>query len=98
MTRLLYDVENRKKIVREMYLEGRTELEIADRIGYKSTKHVKATIRKLGLRVDCPIIDVPKVLALRKAGWQTEQIIEEFGYKFSADQIEEEVKKYARRK
>lgn len=82
------DVEERRKQMRQMYEDGYTLPEICEELGYKTTEYVQDELRKLGVYVKYPFgIDVPKVLALRRAGWDMKKIIEEFNHEYTATQI-----------
>lgn len=96
--KLMYDVPTRKRIVADMWRKGYTEVEIANEIGYTSAEHVTKLLRKLGLRDEEMMIDVPKVIALQRAGWTMDQIVEEFDQKYTAEQLKEAVRKWKERR
>ena len=81
--------------------QGYTAKEIAERVGAASIQYVKEVLAGMGL---CPAeppkngeLDIPKVKALSRAGWSVEKIRNEFGYQFTADQIEEAIRRQIRR-
>lgn len=77
----------RKKMIR-MYKEGYSLSEICETLEYKDTDYLVQTLRRIGLYKGNRFgIDVPKVLALKKAGWTMKDIIEEFNHEFTATEI-----------
>ena len=88
--RYKYDKDTRYKIVAEMHRKGYTDIEIADEIGY-APSHVRTVLKRLGL-LDHTELDVPKVLALKEAGWSIDRIVGEFGKKFTSDEIKDAVR------
>lgn len=91
-------VESRLEKMKNLYLQGNTVEEICDILGYKTAKHVEYRLSQMGVYETQCDIDVPKVLALQKAGWNMPAIINEFGYTFTAKQIIDAVNRYGRRK
>ena len=91
---------DRNKQIAGLYAEGKTIDEIADILGYKKPEYVRAFLRDHNLLKEPPEIgiDVPKVLALQKTGWHMTNIVREFGMKYTAEEIMEEVEKYGRRR
>lgn len=92
--KLKYDIPARKRIVADMWRKGYTKVEIANEIGYTSIGHVTSLLNKLGLRGEEMMIDVPKVLALQRAGWTLDQILDEFDGDFTAEQVNTAVRKW----
>lgn len=91
-------VESRLEKMKNLYLQGNTVEEICDMLGYKTVSHVIYRLSQMGVYETQCDIDVPKVLALQKAGWDMPAIVNEFGYTFTASQIIDAVNKYGRRK
>lgn len=94
MGRLRYDFETRSRMVKEMYLEGMSTQEIANELGYSSSDQIRSILRRLGFKNGEYVMDVPKVLALKKAGWSMAMIVDEFSNRYTATQIENEVEKW----
>jgi DNA-directed RNA polymerase specialized sigma subunit len=82
------NIAERRQKMRDMYEEGYSLQEICDELGYKTTDYVEYALRKMGVyRADEFGIDVPKVKALKAAGWTMQQIIAEFGHRYTATEI-----------
>lgn len=82
----------RKAMIPELFEQGKSIEEICEELGYKDPRYVEQTLRELDMFPEALYgIDVPKVWALRKAGWTMDQIIDEFGHKFTSKQIQEAV-------
>ena len=61
--------ERRKKAA-EMYTEGYSVHDICAELGFTSPEYVRTVLKDLGVWPEqMHGIDVPKVLALRRAGW-----------------------------
>lgn len=73
----------------QMFMDGYSYDEIANETGAKSVAVVKDLIRACGIRQKENRIDVGKAKALRRAGWTIDMIVNEFGYNFTAKEIEE---------
>lgn len=72
----------------ELFREGKDVYEIADILGYKSPGYIRTVLREQNMLPEQKYgIDVPKVLALRKAGWHMDRIIDEFGHNYTSKQI-----------
>ena len=98
MAKVFYDRETRHRMVADMYQNGYTDIEIAEEMGYKTTEHVKVILRKMGMLENESAIDVPKVLALKKAGWSMGMIVQEFGRKYTQKEISSAVIDWQRRR
>ncbi len=87
--------ERRAKIF-ELYDDGKSIDEICSILGYHRPEYVRSVLREGGIPLVDKLsgIDVPKVLALRKAGWHMADIIEEFGNEFTAEEIIQAVEDY----
>ena len=86
--------ETRQKIVK-LWNDGLSVLEIRDEMGYKCTKAIESQLRLAGISprgVDG--LDVSKVIALQKAGWNMDKIVDEFAYNYTAEYIAAEVNKF----
>lgn len=86
------DRKERQKLIPVLWKEGKSPLEICDELGYKTPEYVIVVLKKLGLYED-QRIDVPKVLALQKAGWTMDMIEQEFNYRYTQEEIAAAVKK-----
>ena len=84
------------KLIPVLWNEGKSPSEICEELGYKDAKHVTKVLRRNGLYVD-KRIDVAKVRALQKAGWNMEMIVNEFNYRFTAEEIQAAVRRGARK-
>ncbi len=92
MTR--YQQLDRARIA-QMADRGYTVDEIVEAIDAKSKSHVLKILTEMGFREATKGIkrlDIPKVKALQKAGWPMAKIVDEFGYNFTAEQIDMAVK------
>lgn len=87
--------ERRAKIF-ELYEDGKSIDEICSILGYHRPEYVRSVLREEGIPLaEKPNgIDVPKVLALRKAGWHMADILEELGNEFTAEQVIQAVEDY----
>lgn len=86
---------DKAKQIPELFREGKDVYEIADILGYKSPGYIRTVLREQNMLPEQKYgIDVPKVLALRKAGWHMDQIIDEFGHNYTSKQIQEAVTKW----
>ena len=97
MGRRMEPQEVRLAMLRELYLSGHTIGEICKEMGYKTPETPINYLRNMGIYEDYGGIDVPKVLALRRAGWHMADIRYELGNKFTAEQIIDAVNEYDRR-
>lgn len=86
----------RTALIPVLWKKGKEVSEICEELGYKDAKHVTKVLRRNGLHVD-KRIDVAKVHALQKAGWNMEMIVDEFGYRFTAEEIQSAIRKGARK-
>lgn len=82
----------------DLYLQGHSIEQIRQKTGYTQLAYIRLILKNHGvLRPEDanPMgIDVPKVLALMNAGWNMEKIVGEFGYLYSADELENAAEKY----
>lgn len=86
--------ERRKKAA-EMYQGGYSVHDICAELGFTSPEYVRTILKDYGVWPEQMYdIDVPKVLALRKAGWHMSQILDEFRNQYTAEQIMEAVNKW----
>ena len=77
--------------------KGFTPDEIVTEIGAKSRSHVLAILSEMGFREarnGVKRLDIPKVKALRRAGWSMQKIVSEFGHNFTEEQIVDAVREY----
>lgn len=86
----------RTALIPVLWKKGKEVSEICEELGYKDAKHVTKVLRRNGLYVD-KRIDVAKVHALQKAGWNMEMIVDEFGYRFTSEEIQNAIRKGARK-
>lgn len=86
----------RTALIPVLWKKGKEVSEICEELGYKDAKHVTKVLRRNGLYVD-KRIDIAKVHALQKAGWNTEMIVNEFGYRYTAEEIQVAVRRGARK-
>ena len=77
----------RTALIPVLWKNGKEVSEICEELGYKDAKHVTKVLRRNGLYVD-KRIDIAKVHALQKAGWNMDMIVNEFGYQFTAEEIQ----------
>lgn len=76
---------------------GKSVSEIREKFGYTDNHSVIYVLRKFGAyslkdrKRSKKKMDVPKVLALQKAEWTMEMIMEEFDYDYTADEITQAV-------
>lgn len=89
--------EERRARVKELYESGHTVEEICKIMRYKTQESVIYILKRLGIYETYGGIDVPKVLALREAGWHMADILTEFDHRFTARQIMDAVNEYDRR-
>lgn len=82
--------------MKELYEQGYDLAYISEEMGI-TPGYIEDCLKKMGVWHDYGGIDVPKVLALRKAGWHMADIRYELGNKFTAEQIIEAVNEYDRR-
>lgn len=75
------------KLIPVLWNEGKSPSEICEELGYKCEKHVVKVLKQLGLYVN-KRVDIAKVHALQKAGWSMDMIVNEFGYQFTAEEIQ----------
>lgn len=88
---------DRRKKAAEMYQEGYSVHDICAELGFTSPEYVRTILKDLGVWPEQMYdIDVPKVLALRKAGWHMSQILDEFRNQYTAKQIMEAVERWDR--
>ena len=88
-----------RRRVRELYKAGYSVSEIITEIEMGSIPYVRELLKSMGFDVkttDC--IDIPKVKALQQAGWNMDQIVDEFGFNFTAEEIKAALKAAANRK
>ena len=88
-------MEVRMKQLREMYLQGYDLAYICEEMGYKTQKTAINYLRIMGV-YEGNKLDVNKVIALKRAGWLIDQIVDEFNHKYTAKQIIEAVNEYKR--
>ena len=89
------DKPGRRKKAAEMYQDGYSVHDICAELGFTSEEYVRTILKDLGVWPEqLHGIDVPKVLALRRAGWHMAQILEEFNGKYTAKQIMEAVQRW----
>lgn len=86
----------RTALIPVLWKKGKEVSEICEELGYKDAKHVTKVLRRNGLYVD-KRIDVAKVHALQKAGWNMEMIVNEFGYRYTAEEIQNAIRRGARK-
>ena len=82
--------------MKELYEHGYDLAYISEEMGI-TPDYIRNCLQKMGVWYDYGGIDVPKVLALRKAGWHMAAIRYELGNRFTAEQIIEAVNEYDRR-
>lgn len=83
-----HDPKARRRKMIEMYKEGYSLSEICETLEYKDTDYIVQTLKRYGLyKGNRSGIDVPKVLALKKAGWTMKDIVEEFNHDFTVTEI-----------
>lgn len=107
MTRAYSLKEKEEKHLRlvEDYLKGRTLDELKELYGYEGRSAVRYVLVKHGVyrKTDRQVqndqrpVDAAKVLALQKAGWSMDKIVDEFGYQYTTAQIVGAVKEYRRK-
>ena len=97
MGRRMEPQEVRLAQLRELYTNGCTIAEICKEMGFKTPETPINYLKEMGIYEDYGGIDVPKVLALRRAGWHMADILDEFGGKYTADEIMDAVNEYDRR-
>jgi len=82
----------------EMYKAGAQLEDITAELGYVHDGYVRGLLKNRGLLrpedQEKGELDVPKVLALKRAGWSMAQIVDEFEHRFTAAEINMEVAKY----
>ena len=84
--------EKRRQIV-ELWKQGYSVIEIRDAMEYKCSHSIETQLRLAGINPKGSSgLDVPKVLALMKAKWSMDRIVEEFNYDYSEDEIKAAVK------
>lgn len=86
----------RTALIPVLWKKGKEVSEICEELGYKDAKHVTKVLRRNGLYVD-KRIDVAKVRALQNAGWNMDKIVNEFNYRFTAEEIQAAVRRGARK-
>lgn len=92
--------ERKYKMMIRDYRNGMSIEAMRIKYDYSSDTAVRHVLRKQGELPQAPgrwaekPIDVPKVLALSRAGWPIEEIVEEFDCKYTAKQIRKAVKDY----
>ena len=86
----------RTALIPVLWKKGKEVSEICEELGDKDAKHVTKVLRRNGLYVD-KRIDVAKVHALQKAGWNMEMIVDEFGYRFTAEEIQNAIRRGVRK-
>ena len=82
--------------MKELYEQGYDLAYISEEMGV-TPGYIEDCLKKMGVWYDYGGIDVPKVLALRRAGWHMADIRYELGNKFTAEQIINAVNEYDRR-
>lgn len=82
--------------MKSLYLQGYDLAYISEEMGI-TPGYIEDCLKKMKVWQDYGGIDVPKVLALRKAGWHMAEIRYELGNRFTAKQIIEAVNEYDRR-
>lgn len=79
--------EKRRQIV-DLWNQGYSVLDIRDLMEYKCSHSIETQLRLAGINPKGSSgLDVPKVLALQKAGWNMRMIVDEFNYNYSASEI-----------
>jgi hypothetical protein len=82
----------------EMYKAGAQLEEITAKLGYVHDDYVRGLLKQRGLLrpedQEKAELDVPKVLALKRAGWSMVKIADEFENRFTVAEINMEVAKY----
>lgn len=79
---------------------GMSTEDIQKKYGYETLGAVRYVLRKHGKEPDLPgrwgdrPLDVPKVLALSRAGWPIGKIVEEFNNEYTEEQIRKAVKEW----
>lgn len=90
--------EKRRQIV-ELWNQGYSVLDIRDLMEYKCSHSIETQLRLAGINPKGSSgLDVPKVLALMKAKWSMDKIVEEFNYDYSEDEIKAAVASEAERR
>ncbi len=88
--------EKYKQMIRD-YRNGMSVEDMRIKYDYSSDTAVRHVLRKLGEMPQTPErpkekpLDVPKVLALSRAGWPIGKIVEEFDRKYTPEQIRKAV-------
>jgi len=82
--------------MKSLYLQGYDLAYISEEMGI-TPGYIEDCLKKMKVWQDYGGIDVPKVLALRKAGWHMAEILYELGQKYTAKQVIEAVNEYDRR-
>lgn len=86
----------RTALIPVLWQEGKEVTEICDELGYKDAKYVIRVLKNKGLYVDQKV-DVAKVRALQNAGWNMDMIVDEFNYRFTAEEIQAAVRRGTRK-
>ena len=82
--------------MKTLYLQGYDLAYISEEMDC-TPGYIKQCLQRMGVWFDYGGIDVPKVLALRKAGWHMAEILYELGQKYTAKQVIDAVTEYDRR-
>ncbi len=102
MTREDYLVTCRKKHARMVkdHENGMSLEDIRQKYNYATLGAVRYVLRKHGKDPETPgrwgdrPLDVPKVMALQRAGWQMDKIVEEFSNEYTAEEIRKAVREW----
>lgn len=82
--------------MKSLYLQGYDLAYISEEMGI-TPGYIEDCLKKMKVWEDYGGIDVPKVLALRRAGRHMAEILYELGQKYTAKQVIEAVNEYDRR-
>lgn len=92
--------ERKYKMMIRDYRSGMSIEKMRIKYDYSSDTAVRHVLRKQGELPQTPErpkekpLDVPKVLALSRAGWPIEKIVEEFSNEYTEEQIRKAVKEW----